>query len=179
MTPGGFIPLWGARSFRNQGAASFRYEGRHHPRIGGRLPQESARLAPASPNRLFPPASAPAKTASPEPADGACSGRRSIKSHLRFCASPGFGDVFRLCGRKILVAVVSTSRPRWLPQKSLPPYAYLPGRSPHPVRDPAGHSYPVEPIPAAAEAAFQTMGCLRHLKGSAETAARRRSSFIA
>src|ERR1700722_10957984 len=42
MTPGGIIPLWGARSSRNQGAASFRYEGRHHPGIGGRLPQESA-----------------------------------------------------------------------------------------------------------------------------------------
>jgi hypothetical protein len=35
MTPGGIIPLWGARSSRNQGAASFRYEGRHHPGIGG------------------------------------------------------------------------------------------------------------------------------------------------
>jgi hypothetical protein len=42
MTPGGIIPLWGARSSRNRGAASFRYEGRHHPGIGGRLPQESA-----------------------------------------------------------------------------------------------------------------------------------------
>src|ERR1700722_3536863 len=40
--PGGIIPLWGARSSRNRGAASFRYEGRHHPGIGGRLPQESA-----------------------------------------------------------------------------------------------------------------------------------------
>jgi Domain of unknown function (DUF309) len=42
--------------------------------------------------------------------------------------------------------------PRWLPQKSLPPYAYLPGNNPHPVRDPTGHSYHVEPIPVAAEA---------------------------
>ena len=42
MTPGGIIPLWGATSSRNRGAASFRYEGRHHPGIGGRLPQESA-----------------------------------------------------------------------------------------------------------------------------------------
>jgi hypothetical protein len=42
MTPGGIIPLWGARSSRNRGAASSRYEGRHHPGIGGRLPQESA-----------------------------------------------------------------------------------------------------------------------------------------
>jgi hypothetical protein len=42
MIPGGIIPLWGARSSRNRGAASFRYEGRHHPGIEGRLPQESA-----------------------------------------------------------------------------------------------------------------------------------------
>jgi hypothetical protein len=50
-----------------------------------------------------------------------------------------------------LAAIVSTSRPRWLPQKSLPPYPYLPGKNPHPVRDPAGHSYHVEPIPVSAE----------------------------
>jgi hypothetical protein len=49
---------------------------------------------------------------------------------------------------------VSTSRPRWLPQKSLPPYAYLPGKNPHPVRDPAGHSCRVEPFPVAAEASL-------------------------
>src|SRR5271169_1460512 len=44
--------------------------------------------------------------------------------------------------------------PRWLPQKSLPPYAYLPGKNPHPVRDPTGHSYHVEPIPVAADASL-------------------------
>ncbi|MBW9052862.1 DUF309 domain-containing protein [Rhizobium mesosinicum] len=38
-------------------------------------------------------------------------------------------------------------RPRLLPQRSFPRYAYLPGRMPHPVRDPAGHSYRVEPEP--------------------------------
>jgi Domain of unknown function (DUF309) len=43
---------------------------------------------------------------------------------------------------------------RWLPQKSFPPYAYLPGRSPHPVRDPTGHSYNVEPLPVAPEASL-------------------------
>ena len=51
-----------------------------------------------------------------------------------------------------LMAIGSMLRPRWLPQKSFPPYAYLPGREPHPVRDPTGHSYHVEPIPVAAEA---------------------------
>jgi hypothetical protein len=46
------------------------------------------------------------------------------------------------------------SRPRWLPQKNFPPYAYLPGKEPHPVRDPMGHSYHVEPILVAAEASL-------------------------
>jgi hypothetical protein len=55
-----------------------------------------------------------------------------------------------------LVAIGSISRPRSLPQKSLPPYAYLPGKSPHPVRDPTGHSYHVEPIPVAAEASLSS-----------------------
>ena len=33
--------------------------------------------------------------------------------------------------------------------ESLPPYAYVPGRFPHPVRDPAGHSYGNRPQAAA------------------------------
>ena len=45
-------------------------------------------------------------------------------------------------------------RPRWLPEKSFPPYAYLPSTQPHPVRDPTGHSYRVEPLPVAAEASL-------------------------
>ena len=55
-----------------------------------------------------------------------------------------------------LMAIGSMLRPRWLPQKSFPPYAYLPGKKPHPVRDPAGHSYHVEPIPVAAEASLNS-----------------------
>ena len=31
--------------------------------------------------------------------------------------------------------------PRLIPERPFPPYAYLPGRSPHPTRDPGGHSY--------------------------------------
>lgn len=31
--------------------------------------------------------------------------------------------------------------PRYLPDEPLPPYAYLPRRTPHPTRDPAGHSF--------------------------------------
>ena len=33
------------------------------------------------------------------------------------------------------------SVPRYWPHKPLPPYRYLPGLDPHPLRDPAGHSY--------------------------------------
>ncbi len=31
--------------------------------------------------------------------------------------------------------------PRYAPDQPLPPYPYLPGRDPHPTRDPHGHSY--------------------------------------
>ncbi|MBO9102464.1 MULTISPECIES: DUF309 domain-containing protein [unclassified Rhizobium] len=38
------------------------------------------------------------------------------------------------------------ARPRLLAHRPLPSYAYLPGRGPHPVRHPAGHSYSVQPV---------------------------------
>ena len=38
---------------------------------------------------------------------------------------------------------------RYAPRRAFPPYAYLPGRDPHPVSDPAGHSYRTEPEPRA------------------------------
>src|SRR5580658_6893270 len=53
-----------------------------------------------------------------------------------------------------LMAIGSMLRPRWLPQKSFPPYAYLQGKKPHPVRDPTGHSYQVVAIPVAAKASL-------------------------
>jgi hypothetical protein len=31
--------------------------------------------------------------------------------------------------------------PRYVPDRPLPPYTFVPGRSPHPVSDPAGHQY--------------------------------------
>ena len=37
-------------------------------------------------------------------------------------------------------------RPRLLPDKLFPSYAYLPGKGPHPVRDPGGHSYGVQSV---------------------------------
>lgn len=55
-----------------------------------------------------------------------------------------------------LMAISSMLRRRWLPEKSFPCYAYLPGRQPHPMRDPAGHSYHSEAIPAAEEASLDS-----------------------
>jgi hypothetical protein len=34
--------------------------------------------------------------------------------------------------------------PRLLPDRPFPPYAYVPGNTPHPTRDPGGHSYGAE-----------------------------------
>ncbi len=36
-------------------------------------------------------------------------------------------------------------RPRLVPDRALPPYAYVPGRQPHPIRDPRGHSFGIKP----------------------------------
>ena len=38
--------------------------------------------------------------------------------------------------------------PRYAPERSLPPYAFLPGRDPHPTRDPRGHSHGEDETPA-------------------------------
>lgn len=38
---------------------------------------------------------------------------------------------------------------RYAPGRSFPPYAFLPGRDPHPTRDPRGHSFGVEHVAAA------------------------------
>jgi uncharacterized protein len=37
---------------------------------------------------------------------------------------------------------------RYLPHREFPPYTYVPGQAPHPVRDPAGHMYGEAPAPA-------------------------------
>lgn len=39
-----------------------------------------------------------------------------------------------------------TSWHRYCPQKSFPPYRHIPGVTPHPIRDPLGHSYGIEEI---------------------------------
>jgi len=37
--------------------------------------------------------------------------------------------------------------PRWVPEIALPPYAFVPGHSPHPVSDPRGHSFGKQSAP--------------------------------
>ncbi len=34
--------------------------------------------------------------------------------------------------------------PRYCPQKPFPPYRHIPGTTPHPIRDPRGHSYGIQ-----------------------------------
>ena len=41
------------------------------------------------------------------------------------------------------------SAPRYAPARSFPSYAYLPGRDPHPVSDPRGHSFRTQVEPPA------------------------------
>lgn len=36
-------------------------------------------------------------------------------------------------------------RHRYIPEREFPPYTYIPGETPHPTNDPAGHSYPGKP----------------------------------
>ena len=36
---------------------------------------------------------------------------------------------------------MSETPSRYLPERPFPAYAFLPGRDPHPTRDPRGHSY--------------------------------------
>lgn len=47
---------------------------------------------------------------------------------------------------------------RLCPERPLPPYSYVPGRSPHPLRDPAGHSYgrAAEPIEPPSETTWES-----------------------
>ena len=55
--------------------------------------------------------------------------------------------------------------PRLLQQRPLPPYSYVPGHTPHPVRDPAGHSFGSEPPQAAVAADMDWRDCEPYLWG--------------
>ena len=55
--------------------------------------------------------------------------------------------------------------PRFLPDVSLPPYAHVPGRTPHPVSDPRGHSFGHAPQTPAAPDADDWTNCRAYLRG--------------
>ena len=59
----------------------------------------------------------------------------------------------------------SPAPPRLVPNRPLPPYAYLPGRHPHPIRDPGGHSYGSEPDEAEAPDPTRWRECGDYLYG--------------
>jgi uncharacterized protein len=57
------------------------------------------------------------------------------------------------------------SPPRYLPEVPLPPYSYVTGRFPHPLRDPAGHSFGVEPEHGPPPDAARWRECRAYLRG--------------
>ena len=55
--------------------------------------------------------------------------------------------------------------PRYLPDVPLPPYSYVTGRYPHPLRDPAGHSFGVATEPCSPPEAERWRECRPYLHG--------------
>jgi hypothetical protein len=55
--------------------------------------------------------------------------------------------------------------PRYLPAEPLPPYAFVPGKSPHPTRSPAGHSFGRLPAPPARLDPGEWAACRAYLYG--------------
>ena len=58
-----------------------------------------------------------------------------------------------------------TDLPRYLPAQPWPPYAYHPGRDPHPTRDPAGHMHGVPEDETPAESPHSWRESTRFLRG--------------
>ena len=60
----------------------------------------------------------------------------------------------------------SISRPpRLVPDQSFPRYAYIPGQTPHPTRDPAGHSYGARPASSRPPDPENWQACRDYLYG--------------
>ena len=55
--------------------------------------------------------------------------------------------------------------PRYVPDEPLPPYTYVPGQSPHPVSDPAGHHYGAMPAQPSAPDPDRWQACRLYLHG--------------
>lgn len=61
--------------------------------------------------------------------------------------------------------MASVPPPRLLPDEPFPPYAYVPGRFPHPVSDPTGHSFGVAPTPVEPLDPGRFAECREYLHG--------------
>ena len=59
---------------------------------------------------------------------------------------------------------MNTTPPRYT-ERAFPPYRFVPGKSPHPTRDPAGHSYHEHPEPLATFDTAQWQNCQEYLYG--------------
>jgi hypothetical protein len=57
------------------------------------------------------------------------------------------------------------SPPRLLPDEPLPPYTHVPGRTPHPISDPDGHSHGVRPHSVVAPHPEKWAACREYLRG--------------
>jgi len=55
--------------------------------------------------------------------------------------------------------------PRFLPDVPLPPYSHVPGRTPHPISDPRGHSFGHPPEHAARPESDAWASCRAYLRG--------------
>jgi hypothetical protein len=60
---------------------------------------------------------------------------------------------------------MADSPPRLLPDEPLPPYAFVPGQSPHPTSDPAGHSFGRAATPPAPLDPSRWRECRDYLHG--------------
>lgn len=56
-------------------------------------------------------------------------------------------------------------RPRLVPEEAFPPYAYVPGRRPHPTRHPRGHSFGARPRRPEPPDADRWRACRAYLYG--------------
>ncbi len=54
---------------------------------------------------------------------------------------------------------------RLLPDEPLPPYTHIPGKTPHPISDPAGHSFGHRPAPLASFEPENWRTCRPYLRG--------------
>ncbi len=60
---------------------------------------------------------------------------------LRLAGSKATDDTQIRCRQFHQMDDVDSNLHRYLPEIEFPPYSYVPGQAPHPVSDPAGHSY--------------------------------------